>query len=123
MFAETPHGFSQTFRSLAAYEASWMWRNSKTRYRLSGAPVECFICGSPHFELHHRSYMYVGSERPSELVALCGDHHCLVERLVRERLAKKWDAHLVLRAEIVSRAGGELRRLTHLDRESWRAAA
>lgn len=123
MFAETPHGFTETYRSLAEYEASWMWRNSKIRYRLSGALLECFICGSPDFELHHRSYMYIGSEQPNELVTLCTDHHWAVECLIRARKASRWEAHLALRAQIANPRRGDLRRLSCLDHAPAMAAA
>jgi hypothetical protein len=84
------------FDSLAAYEASWVWWWSKHLYRVSGRPQKCVICGSDDVEIHHRSYARIGHEDMDDLVALCGDHHYEVERLVKRREEPRWDAHLVL---------------------------
>jgi hypothetical protein len=117
MRAETPCGFVQHFDSLAAYEDSWMWANSRTRYEQSGAPMVCFICGEDYeIELHHRSYQHVGREQPHELVPLCESHHRMVERLVRGRWASRWEAHLLLEHRLALRQGGDLWRFrAHLE--------
>lgn len=112
--AETPHGHKQDFETLAEYEASWMWRNSKIRFRFLGGESTCFICGSEETELHHLSYANVGAEQPFELVALCPDHHGMAERLVRGRWASRWEAHHVLRRRLFARAGRELHRFRPL---------
>lgn len=112
--AETPHGRRQTFDTLADYERSWMWENSRLRYALMGGSPVCFICGLEEIDLHHRTYANCGKELPDELVALCEDHHRMVERLVRGRWSSRWDAHKLLERRLALREGHELKRLPPL---------
>lgn len=114
ILAETCAGFTAEFESVRAYEQSWMWRNTRRRYRAMGGPRECFICASRRIDLHHRSYAHIGHEALDELVPLCEDHHAMVEILVRGGWASRWDAHTILKARLEQRVGGDLRRLSEL---------
>jgi hypothetical protein len=51
------------------------WKAFKKRYRGSGRPRRCTICGEPRYELHHITYERIGDERLSDVVALCRAHH------------------------------------------------
>ena len=107
MIAETPHGHRQEFKTLDAYERSWMWANSRIRFRIYNPDPTCWICGTDEeIELHHLTYRRVGKEFPSDLVALCSDHHRHVERICRLGYPRA-RAHLILRDRLARRARGE----------------
>lgn len=62
------------------YLRSKAWRKTRQRYRESGLPQECAVCGDPRYELHHLTYRRLGRERLSDLQPLCRLHHCGVHR-------------------------------------------
>jgi len=70
------------FQSLEEYWRSERWRETKRRYRSSDYPQRCLICGSSHFDLHHRSYARLGKEELFDLVPLCRRHHDQLHELL-----------------------------------------
>lgn len=80
----------------AAYIRSDAWRAVKKRYRASGLPQCCYVCGASKVDLHHRSYKRFESERLTDLLPLCRAHHQQAHALLREALAgggnrSKWN--------------------------------
>lgn len=63
------------FSNYRAYLRSPQWKAVVWRYRHSRHPQRCAVCGDRRFLLHHRTYIRIGSERLTDLVALCPDHH------------------------------------------------
>jgi hypothetical protein len=59
------------------YLKSPHWRAVRAAYKQSDRPQKC-MCGSPNFELHHRTYERLGAELLSDLVALCRLCHAMV---------------------------------------------
>lgn len=83
LVAVTERGERFQFNTLDDYESSPLWALAKQRYKLSGRPMVCFICGSDEVEIHHRSYANVGHESLDDLVPCCPDHHYEIEKLIR----------------------------------------
>lgn len=74
----------------AAYLRSDWWRELRERYdRDPQVPHRCVVCGTPRYQLHHRSYERLGCEDTSDLIALCATHH--------EALHRAWRRHRELR--------------------------
>lgn len=57
------------------YLRSRAWRATRKRYRESGRPQVCAVCGNPRYELHHLTYARLGRERLDDLQPLCRRHH------------------------------------------------
>lgn len=72
------------------YVRSDRWSRSPARLeelRLSGH--RCRFCGrgaaDTRIEVHHRTYMTLGRERPADLCTLCSDCHSAVTEVLRRR--------------------------------------
>ncbi len=76
-----------------AYLKTAHWQRFKERYRKSGRPRYCTICGEGRYEIHHRTYERVGQEKLDDVIALCRTHHLLAHKREREGVPL-WDAHL-----------------------------
>lgn len=64
------------FNSYAEYLASDRWAATRQRYKASGKPWVCWVCGcTTRLQLHHQAYSHLGVERLSDLVVLCRPHH------------------------------------------------
>jgi hypothetical protein len=81
----------------AQYLASEMWSAAKDRYRRSWLPQECLGCGSARVEYHHRTYMRLGAEMPTDLVPLCRRCHGRVHAYEAEHPSHVKDTHKILR--------------------------
>lgn len=71
----------------AQYLASDHWARFKARYRESGSPLACRVCGGGRVQLHHRTYRRLGQERNADVVPLCREHHVAVHEWLSERNA------------------------------------
>jgi len=58
-----------------AYLASSCWKAFKSRYRKSGLPMQCRVCGRERAELHHVNYRRLGKEEFEDVIPLCRKHH------------------------------------------------
>jgi hypothetical protein len=58
-----------------AYLRSAHWRDVKRRYRSSGLPQACVVCGDPRVDLHHKTYERRGREELTDLEPRCRKHH------------------------------------------------
>jgi hypothetical protein len=58
-----------------AYLRSAHWRDVKRRYRKSGLPQTCVVCGDPRVDLHHKTYERRGREELTDLEPRCRKHH------------------------------------------------
>lgn len=72
------------------------WTEVKRRYRTSGLPQDCYICGADRVDLHHKTYKRLGRERLTDLLPLCREHHSAAHRLLNEQRARganrsKWN--------------------------------
>lgn len=65
------------YATYSEYLLSPAWLEVRARYRRSGRPQGCFLCGTeiPPIVLHHRTYERVGEEELDDLVPLCRGHH------------------------------------------------
>lgn len=66
------YGHPQWYRE---YLKTSHWTNFKERYKRSGRPRYCVVCGRRRYELHHTTYERVGQESLDDVVALCRAHH------------------------------------------------
>lgn len=61
------------------YLRSAHWRALKARYRESGRPQDCYLCGEKKgLALHHLTYDRLGCEFLTDLVPLCRPCHTMV---------------------------------------------
>lgn len=65
-----------------AYLSSEWWTELRARYDSEPTvPHACAVCGTPRYQLHHRTYERCpGAERVSDLIALCPTHHQALHR-------------------------------------------
>jgi hypothetical protein len=70
-------------KEYALYLETPHWQEFRDRYRASNLLQECFVCGSPEFELHHHTYSRVGNEGLLDVVPLCDTHHRSVHKTVK----------------------------------------
>lgn len=97
----------------AAYLTSPHWIEFKERYAASDKLQECFVCGTPKFELHHRTYDRVHQELLEDVVPLCDEHHRRVHRAVRAGKSLM-DAHTWVKS-LYQRGEREEVRVTKID--------
>jgi hypothetical protein len=72
------------FEGYGDYLGSSAWYRLKGRYRKSGLPQDCFLCGADEeIDLHHRTYERICEEDLADLVPLCAPCHRLAHELVR----------------------------------------
>jgi len=57
------------------YTNSKYWVAAKNRYKASGRPQECLLCGDKRYQLHHRHYDNLGQEKLNDLAPLCVECH------------------------------------------------
>jgi hypothetical protein len=70
----------------ASYLASEWWAEVRARFNADpNTPHACAVCGTPRYQLHHRTYERLGAERLSDLLPLCSTHH--------EALHRAWTTH------------------------------
>jgi len=115
---------AESFKRFEDYYDHWLWSHAKTNYARH-RPMECFICGDTHVEIHHLHYRTLGRERPDDLVALCEAHHREIERRIAARGWPREHAHHLYGFELGDRG---LRRLDptvalRLAHPAWREAA
>ncbi len=87
------------------YLASPHWAELRARYRRSGRPQVCVVCGCPWVQLHHGSYARVGRERLRDLVPLCDEHHEEAHRIRAARRKPKATAS-AKQLDYIRRLGG-----------------
>lgn len=63
------------FNNYKEYLNSKYWREAKKRYNKAKFPNRCLSGCSGRYELHHRSYVRLGRELPTDLVPLCRKCH------------------------------------------------
>jgi hypothetical protein len=63
------------FASYDDYLASNHWKQFKEVYRSSGLSLVCAVCGCKPVQLHHTTYVRLGSELPTDVTPLCREHH------------------------------------------------
>jgi hypothetical protein len=73
------------------------WAETRQRYRDSGRPHQCFVCGSAEIQLHHKTYDRIGAEALDDLVPLCDRHHVEVEQMLAQPGVSRANAHEVLK--------------------------
>lgn len=84
-----------------SYLLSARWARVRDRYRASGRPLTCFVCGADtNLSLHHRSYKHLGFEEIDDLVVLCDQHHRHVHARAEAGIALL-NAHRAVRADYV----------------------
>jgi hypothetical protein len=99
-------GTVQEFATLAEYEVSALWIEVRERYRASGLPLECQVCGREEIHLHHLSYRDLGRESFEDLMPLCEDHHYEVEKRIKRSDLDRRNATLRYVEECDARAEG-----------------
>jgi hypothetical protein len=123
------------FQSYKEYLQSELWRQKKAEF-FEVRPRKCWVCNSQdQFELHHKTYERVTSERLDDLVGLCGKCHDKVHTVCKE---KPWialeDAHKEVAYQFDNRPEALRRReknkgkpkkklkgLKKLKRDAWRS--
>lgn len=73
---------------LSSYLESFQWAQTQARYRASGLPCECLLCGKKRYQLHHTDYRHLGNESVISLRPLCRDHHKELHQLLNRRVMK-----------------------------------
>lgn len=73
------------FSSYEDYLASGHWQDFKARYRKSGLPIRCAVCGASPVQLHHHNYERLGSETFDDVTLLCRQHHVEIHQLLKDR--------------------------------------
>lgn len=68
------------YKDYGAYLRSPCWAATKARYRASSRPQAC-MCGEDQVQLHHMTYVRIGAERLTDLVALCAPCHTMIHIL------------------------------------------
>lgn len=76
------------YSSYSEYLRSSHWEDVKRRYRASKLPKKCYICGDTKYELHHRTYKNMGSERLMDFVPLCRKCHGGIHQYIRDNSHK-----------------------------------
>lgn len=104
-----------------AYLTGPWWAELRQRYaEHPEAPHACAVCGTPRYQLHHRTYERLGAEHISDLIALCDAHHEALHRAYRhhherhpaDSLAAFSDAWVLIRRRPYARAHAPLPELT-----------
>lgn len=104
-----------------AYLRGPWWAELRQRYAdHPEAPHSCAVCGTPRYQLHHRTYERLGAEHVSDLIALCDQHHHSLHRAwnhhheqqPEDTLAAFTDAWVVIHRRPYSRAHAPLPDLT-----------
>lgn len=85
------------YTSYRDYLASDHWRALRRAYCEAGLPQCCLACGSPWFQLHHRTYTRLGREQLGDLLPLCGDCHTKVHEYERTHRTTIQATHKILR--------------------------
>lgn len=93
------------FTSYQAYLRSSHWQDFKLRYFAHMGKPPCSVCFQPKkVDLHHRNYRRLGSERFTDVVAVCRGCHGDCHGLCRSKPATNFHiAHRVLRTTVASR--------------------
>jgi hypothetical protein len=113
------------FASYAEYLRSDHWAAFKERYRQSGLPRECAVCGKSKVHLHHHTYSRLGREKLTDVTPLCKPHHDLVHewlRTIRKGVESTYEAVEGLKAGLVlPRRGSRIRFRdgTSINRGDW----
>jgi hypothetical protein len=123
------------FQSYKEYLQSELWRQKKAEF-FEVRPRKCWVCSSQdQFEVHHKTYERVTSERLDDLIGLCGKCHDKVHTVCKE---KPWialeDAHKEVAYQFDNRPEALRRReknkgkpkkklkgLKKLKRDAWRS--
>ena len=102
---------SDNDRSYAWYIGSPHWTATKDRYRHSGRPWRCYVCGGDGaLALHHRTYERMGAEELDDLVPVHAGCHARIHRLHRASKGRLSLDQATERARLpgaVRRANGE----------------
>lgn len=63
------------------------WAQLKSRYRLSGRSMECFVCLDKRADIdfHHLTYVRLGHEDLNDIVPCCSSCHWLIHSLHRSQ--------------------------------------
>jgi hypothetical protein len=69
----------------------------RAEYAASDLPKACVGCGSPRYQLHHRSYTRLGREPLCDFLPLCGECHSRVHEYHREHETDIQATHKILR--------------------------
>lgn len=82
--------FSDKLRSLgcvsyAEYLNSSHWATFKKSYKTAGLRMSCVLCGERRVQLHHHTYVRLGSEQLGDVTPLCGPHHQGVHEWLKDR--------------------------------------
>lgn len=77
------------FGSYADYLDSPHWLGFRERYRSSGLPMRCKVCGLNRIQLHHHTYERLGREELADVTPLCRDHHESVHEWLKTS-GKRW---------------------------------
>lgn len=72
------------FQTYDEYLQSEHWKSFKKKYRSSGLPLRCKVCGLGPIQLHHVTYERLGKENVTDVRALCRFHHTEVHRILKE---------------------------------------
>jgi 5-methylcytosine-specific restriction endonuclease McrA len=85
------------FVDYGEYLNSELWAEARKRYFASALPKTCMGCGTNRITLHHRTYIRLGCERPTDLIPLCWDCHKKVHNTLRDGNAQLNATHKALR--------------------------
>ncbi len=81
-------GFNGSELGYDDYLNSRRWKDGgRALFQKSGRGKRCYVCGDPHYDVHHRTYKTLGRERLEHLIPLCRRHHMAVHTLA-ERLGR-----------------------------------
>lgn len=80
-----------------AYLQSDTWRQKRTQ-RLEIGKNRCAACHDRKaLHVHHLTYARIFNEEMSDLIPLCGDHHTVIEKLIRSgKLSRQGDTLFLL---------------------------
>lgn len=71
------------FASYGDYLGSRHWQDFKKRYRDSGLPMKCAVCGCGPIQLHHHTYIRLGDEHLDDVTPVCREHHKAIHRWLK----------------------------------------
>jgi hypothetical protein len=77
-----------TAKEYAKYLSEDHWQNFSRAYRTDDSVLhECYVCGSPHYELHHWTYSRIGNESMYDVIPLCATHHKDAHKATKQGVA------------------------------------
>jgi len=78
------HTHGLTRWQYSSYLKSKHWKNFRKRMvKVKG--YKCWLCGSTHMlQLHHKTYIGLGAEKPNHVIWLCQKDHSLVHKTLWE---------------------------------------